>query len=221
MSRFPSQFVHLQTPRGPVDIHSFCRPETIAAFDFDPSLKRYTAYKPLLSDKETLLTAASQAEQNVTLACTEEGAIVGVALLEYPSEEERWARVGERITMEVAVIEVGAAWRSAGIAREMLRALVDHPLKENRIFYMVGYSWTWDLEGTRLTPIRYREVLIGLFSTFGFRTYQTNEPNILLRPENLFMARIGERIPEAVQKRFKWVRFDMDRYMEDTGWKNA
>ena len=221
MSRFPPQVTRLQTPRGPVDIQSFCPPEMIGPLDFDPSLKRYTAYKPLLSDKETLLAAASKEEQNVTLACTQKGDIVGVALLEYPSKEERWVRVGERIMMEVAVLEVGAAWRSAGIAREMLRALVDHPLKENRIFYMVGYSWTWDLEGTGLTPIRYREMLIGLFSAFGFRTFQTNEPNILLRPENLFMARIGGQIPEGVQKRFKWVRFDMDRYLEDTGWKGA
>ena len=114
--------------------------------------------------------------------------------------------------MEVSVIEVQRPWRSLGISKEILRLLTDHPLKEERILYMVGYSWTWDLDGEGLQAMTYRDLLIRLFSRFGFTIFQTNEPNIMLRPENLFMARVGSRIPEETRKRFKLVRFDLDRY---------
>ena len=76
---------------------------------------------------------------------------------------------------------------------------------------MVGYSWTWDLEG--ISAMDYRNMLIKIFSQQGFKTFQTNEPNIMMRPENLFMARIGANISEDIQKRFKLVRFDLDLYV--------
>jgi len=75
---------------------------------------------------------------------------------------------------------------------------------------MVGYSWTWDLEG--ISAMDYRDMLISIFSQQGFETFQTNEPNIMMRPENLFMARIGGKISEPIRKRFKQVRFNLDLY---------
>ena len=78
---------------------------------------------------------------------------------------------------------------------------------------MVGYSWTWDLEDKGISAMAYRDMLISIFSRQGFKSFQTNEPNIMLRPENLFMARIGTHISEDIQKQFKWVRFDLDLYV--------
>ena len=77
----------------------------------------------------------------------------------------------------------------------------------NLIVYMVGYSWTWDLDGTGKSAPAYRNILISLFEPFGFQEYQTNEPNICLKPENLFMAHIGRDVSEENQKIFKWLRF--------------
>jgi len=76
---------------------------------------------------------------------------------------------------------------------------------------MVGYSWTWDLEG--ISAMDYGNMLIGIFAQEGFQTFRTNEPNIMMRPENLFMARIGNYISESIQQRFKQVRFDFDLYV--------
>ena len=64
--------------------------------------------------------------------------------------------------------------------------------------------------GTGLSPMDYRNMMIRLFAGQGFRTYQTNEPNVMMRPENLFMARIGDNVSEPVQRRFKMVRFNID-----------
>ena len=74
---------------------------------------------------------------------------------------------------------------------------------------MVGYSWTWDLNGTRKTAKQYRQILINLFKPHGFQEYQTNEPNICLKPENLFMCRVGNNISQVILERFKWLRFGL------------
>ncbi|MDP3284500.1 MAG: hypothetical protein Q8M56_08740, partial [Desulfobacterales bacterium] len=58
--------------------------------------------------------------------------------------------------------------------------------------------------------IEYRNILINLFSYYGFGIYPTNEPNVMMRPENLFMARIGANISESIRKKFKLVRFNLN-----------
>jgi acetoin utilization protein AcuA len=75
------------------------------------------------------------------------------------------------------------------------------------ITYMVGYSWTWDLDGTGLTAQQYRNMLIRLFGAHGFREFQTNEPNLCLKPENLFMGRVGGEVSDSMRKAFKWLCF--------------
>ena len=199
------------TRRGKVIISSFCSPGEIELLSFIEAYTKYPRYRSIVSKNETLIKATSQPETNLTLAFIFDGKIIGFGILEYAHPGERWQRVGDRIMMEVSVIEVGRPWRSLGISKKILRFLVNHPLKEGRIFYMVGYSWTWDLEG--ISAMDYRNMLIRIFSHQGFKTFQTNEPNIMMRPENLFMARMGVNVSEAIQKRFKQVRFDLDLYV--------
>ena len=112
--------------------------------------------------------------------------------------------------MEVKAIEVSRDWRSKGVAGKILEMLAGHPSIEEKIAYMVGYSWTWDLDGTRKTAQQYRQVLIRLFEPFGFIEYQTNEPNICLKAENIFMGRIGSRVSAEIQQAFKWLRFGVE-----------
>jgi len=189
-------------------IRSFCGPDEILALDFDPAFKRFAQYDPIISDKESLARKARAPDANVVLTLSPEETIIGFAVLAYPDPDERWVRVGEKVMMEVMVIEVSRPWRGRGLAKAQLELLLDHPLLEDRIIYMVGYSWTWDLEG--MAPMTYRDMMIRLFSHFGFQVFQTNEPNVMMHPENLFMARIGANISEETVRRFKMVRFNMD-----------
>ena len=200
-----------------ITISSFCTPDKIRDLSFEsffgshePEREKGIEYYSILGKKESLIKAASQPDANVTLAFTDNKEIIALSILQYPDSSERWLRVGDRIMMEVSVIEVSRKWRSMGIAGELLRLLMEHPLKEDRIFYMVGYSWTWDLNGTGISATDYRQMMTALFSLHGFQVFKTNEPNILLRPENLFMSRIGANISEAVKKQFKMVRFNLD-----------
>jgi acetoin utilization protein AcuA len=211
MARNNQKRSEFSTQRGKVIISSFCGADEIASLSFIEAYTKYAGYRSIVSKKETLIQAALHPDTNVTLAFTPDGTIVGFGILEYPHPGERWQRVGDRIMMEVSVIEIGRPWRSLGISRKLLHFLVEHPLREERIFYMVGYSWTWDLEG--ISAMDYRNMLIGIFSQEGFQTFQTNEPNVMMRPENLFMARIGNDISDSIQKRFKEVRFDFDLYV--------
>lgn len=188
----------------------FCQADEILSLSFKDTFTKYPRYNPIISGKERLAEAASCADTNVTLAFTCEKEVVAFGILEYPQPDERWIKVGDRIMMEVSVIEISRPWRSAGIAKPLLRLLTDHPMKEQRILYMVGYSWTWDLDSRGIPPMTYRDMMVHLFASCGFRIFQTNEPNIMLRPENLFMARIGADMPEDVQRRFKLVRFGLE-----------
>ena len=198
------------TKRGALVLRSFCQPDEIAGMSFCDDFKAYAQYNPIISQIESLIKAASQPDANVTLALTPDSLIVGLSLLVYPDPDERWLRVGPEIMMELAAIEVSKSWRAGGLAKKLLSLAVDHPLEMERIIYMVGYSWTWDLDDKQKSATDYRNTLIRLFTEEGFAIFQTNEPNVMLRPENLFMARIGDCVSEETRKQFKMVRFNLD-----------
>lgn len=193
-----------------ITVKSFCSPDEIASLSLKDTFVESSNYNPILSKKESLISASLQQDTNVTIAYTDERKIIGISILQYPSPEERWVKIENRVMMEVSVVEVATKWRSKGISRKLLELLLEHPLKEHRIIYMVGYSWTWDVAGTDISVIEYRNMLIKLFSHFGFRIYPTNDPNVMLRHENLFMARMGANISENVQMKFKLLRFNME-----------
>jgi len=193
-----------------ITIRSFCSPDQIDILSLKETFVESGRYNPILSKKESLIDAAMQPDANVTLAYTEDKKIIGIGILRYPHTDERWSKIEDRVMMEVSVIEIAGMWRSRGISKKLLGLLLDHPLREDRIIYMVGYSWTWDISGTDKSVIEYRNMLINLFAPFRFGIFPTNEPNVMMRPENLFMARIGANISESIRKKFKLIRFNLN-----------
>lgn len=208
-SPHPQETIRLETGRGVFLIRSFCTPDQIRALRFRPTPAQGDHSRPIITRKDRLIEASLQEGVNVTLAFRENSEIAGLGILEYPAPDDRWIKVGDRAVMEVSIIEVMRPWRRLGLARNILRLTVDHPRVESLICYMVGYSWTWDLDAAGLTAMAYRESLIRLFEAEGFRIMQTNEPNVMLRPENLFMARIGNAVLKETVKRFKLARFNL------------
>lgn len=196
---------------GIIKIRSVAREEEFSSLFLEKEFSRYPCYKPALSRKNELLKAFRRSDTRLALAIKDETEIIGFGLLEPPFPDERWARLGKGLMLEVSVFEVSRKWRSMGISTGILKHLVNSGKWEDSILYMVGYSWTWDLDGKGLDPMSYRDMLINIFYRQGFRRFQTNEPNVMLRPENLFMARLGESVPEDLKNRFKLLRFDLDR----------
>jgi acetoin utilization protein AcuA len=149
---------------------------------------------------------ASKKGGRVSLALRDERIVVGYLACWFPEETERWSRSGE-LMYELGAIEVSRNFRKTRIASKMLDiALSDDSLK-SKIMYMNGFSWHWDLDGTGLNKFEYRKLMLNLLKNYGFRDYYTNEPNVALREENLFMARIGSEVSEQDRKRFSHLRF--------------
>jgi len=209
MNEMSSKEIIIPTPRGDIRLHSFCRPEQIQQYTFDRYFGISDDFKSLFTKRESLAKSAAGQGANVVLALADTKDIIGYGLLAYPDAGERWTELGTEIMMELKAIEVGRPWRSAGIAPEMVKMMLVYPGIEEKIIYLVGYSWTWDLEGTGKTAEQYHQMLINLFGSVGFQEYQTNEANICLRPENLFMCRVGKNITQVILNRFKWLRFGL------------
>ncbi len=195
------------TAQGPVAIAPFSSPEQIHRYRFDQQFGSHAQYKSIYTKRQTLEKIAAKQGTRVVLALSPQDTIIGFGVLDFPEPHERWFQLGPGVMIELKAIEVSRSWRANKLASRIVGHLMRHPQIEEMIAYLVGYSWTWDLDGTGFSAQQYRRMLIDLFTPHGFSEYQTNEPNICLRPENLFMGRIGIRVPEQVQQQFKWLRF--------------
>lgn len=209
MRSYPSNEIFLATSLGELRIRSFCTPEDIRQLSFDRQFGTHAHYRSLYTKRDSLERKAEQPDTSVVLAIADSTHIVGFGVLAYPDPDERWSGLQPRVMMEVNAIEVSREWRAKKIAKGIIQMMMVHPLIEEKIAYFVGYSWTWDLDGNRMSAQQYRQMMAKLFEPFGFQEFQTNEPNICLKPENIFMARIGEAISRDVQNQFKWLRFGM------------
>jgi acetoin utilization protein AcuA len=195
---------------GELQIRSFCTADEIRRLHFDRQFGTHAHYRSLYTKRESLERKAEQPDASVALAIAAKFHIVGFGVLAYPDPDERWAQLQPNLMMEVNAVEVSRDWRSKKVARHIIQMMMFHPMIEDKIVYFVGYSWTWDLDSNRMTAQQYRQMMARLFEPFGFEEYQTNEPNICLKPENIFMARIGENISSQDRNRFKWLRFGMN-----------
>lgn len=179
----------------------------IQHYRFDAQFGFHAQYKSLYTKRETLEAHAARTDTHVVLALTDDRRIIGFGVFGPPDANERWLDLGPGTMLEVKAVEVSRRYRAFHLASDLLLQMLIYPRIESVIAYMVGYSWTWDLSGSGLTAQQYRNMLIRLFSTQGFVELTTNEPNICLKPENLFMARIGSDVPEKVRQDFKWLRY--------------
>ena len=209
MNTYAQHEIFVSTTLGELRIRSFCTPDEIRQLSFDHQFGTHAQYRSLYTKRESLERKAEQPDTSVVLAIVDSKRIVGFGVLAYPDPEERWARLAPNLMMEVNAIEVSREWRSKKVARGIVQMMNVHPKIEDKVAYFVGYSWTWDLDGNRMTAQQYRQMMTHLFEPFGFEEYQTNEPNICLKSENIFMARIGENVSKELQNQFKWLRFGM------------
>lgn len=208
MAKKETREIPWETPNGQIVIRAFCTPDEIQEYAFDGQFGTHAHFKSLYTKRESLEQMAAKEDTNVVLALAEDKDIIGFGVLAYPDPDERWAEMGN-LLMEVNALEVARNWRSGKIARGIIQMLLSSPKIETRIVYFVGYSWTWDLDGNQMSAQRYRQMMIGLFEPFGFQELQTNEPNICLKPENIFMGRIGSAVSDDLKHRFKWLRFGL------------
>ncbi len=202
-----TQQTTLDTPMGKLSVYTFASPDEIRRLLFDKQFSEHTGFRSLYTRSESLQRRAAQEDANVVLAVTDKENIIGFGVLACPEPGQRWARLEPKAILEVKAIEVARDWRRMGVGSVLVNGMLADPGAEKKIIYFVGYTWTWDLEGTKMTASQYRKVMIRLFQPFEFNECKTNEPNICLDADNLFMCRIGKNISDRLRDDFKWLSF--------------
>jgi len=198
----------IKTKMGIIHIENNLTLERIQDLIFDSDFTSHTLYRSIFTRKATLERIVGRGG-SITLALLDHKTIVGFAALDYPDTKERWSGIGDNIVMELKAVEILRGLRNNGIARHLLSHLLSDPALEEKIIYLTAYSWTWDLDYSGLSIQSYRDILINLYAGFGFIEFTTNEPNICLKPENVFLVRIGKNVLQKHQENFKWLRFGL------------
>ncbi len=198
------------TDRGVLSIIPRCPPELFAHLELDDGLGRFAHYSSIINKLEIFAKVASEEGGRVTVALIDGKTIVGYGACWYPGPDERWRKLGN-LMYEMGALEVSRNFRSMRVGRRIFQLVMEGDFFEDKIAYMNGFSWHWDVDGTRLTLAQYRRMMIHLLKDHGFQECFTNEPNIALRQENFFMVRIGSRVSDDDRKRFRDLRFGIVR----------
>ena len=187
-----------QAQRGPLVLRDRCPASLLRRLEVDPGI--HTFVRDADQEREVLARIAEEPAGEVTVAHTPEGVVVGyVAVLE-PEPGTRFASLPG--LLEVGAIEVATGWRRGGVASTLLRFAVEPDPFEDRILVASGLAWHWDLDQSGLSAAAYRGVLARVFAAAGFEVLETDEPEIAYHPANLFVARVGGRVPPARRAAF-------------------
>ena len=147
------------TNRGSVHIESALTLDRIQNLVFSPDFTCHAQYKSIYTKRETL-EQLTENGASIALVLLNEKTIVGYAVLDYPNKKTRWARLGEKIMIELKAVEVLKKYRNQGIGHHLLLHLLSHSKLERKIIYLTAYSWTWDMDHSGLTLQSYRDMLI-------------------------------------------------------------
>lgn len=199
-----------ETQRGTLSIIPRCPPEVFPKLELDKGLGTFSHYSSIIQKLDVFAKVASQRDGKVTLAIIGHKVIVGYGACWYPGPDERWSKLGD-LLYEMGALEVSRNFRRLNLGRKIVATIMEDDFFNDKIAYMNGFSWHWDLDGSGLTMAEYRRMMIRLLKAHGFQECYTNEPNIALREENLFMVRIGSRVSEEDRARFRDLRFGIVR----------
>lgn len=196
----------IETGRGQVRIHSDVDCSRLAHFTLAREFETDFLSRTIFTGKEILQRIVGNGGK-VSCAVLDMKTIVGFATLAFPSPKSRWGRVGDGVVIELSSVAVIPEFRKYRIAGHLVDQLISGSRLEKKIVYLISYRWIWDLDQTNLTASAYRQLLVRLFSPFGFQESSTNDPNVSLAKENLFMVRMGKDVAPVFKERFKWARF--------------
>lgn len=209
--RVPDLKVLEETRGGALSIIPSCSRELFSGLQLDSGIGTFAHYSSIIQKKDVFERIVSEDGGRVTLAIVGGRTIVGYAACWYPGKDQRWSKLGH-LMYEMGAIEVSRNYRKMRIASRMVETIMeDTQFFEVKMAYMNGFVWHWDLVGCGLNMQEYRTMMIGLLKAHGFGECYTNEPNIALREENVFMVRIGAAVSEEDRNRFRNLRFGIMR----------
>ncbi|HEX2913679.1 MAG TPA: hypothetical protein VH186_22940 [Chloroflexia bacterium] len=162
--------------------------------------------------KQILLNIARMPYGNVVLAHTPGGLITGYVSTHPVDSSERWDTLnqvshvnseGKLYVYEFGAIEVSRQWRGMGLSTRLMRAAFEtDDWFEDKITVSVEFAWHWDYEEVGMSKFAYRNMLKKVIGSAGFERMDTDEPNVVMDSANMFMVRLGPKVPTEVQQRF-------------------
>jgi acetoin utilization deacetylase AcuC-like enzyme len=185
-------------PGGPLVLRDRCPASLLRRLEVDPGIHAFV--RDPEQEREVLARIAEEPTGEVVVAHTPEGVVVGYVAVLDPEPGTRFASLPG--LLEVGAVEVASGWRRGGVAGALLRFAVEPDPFEDLILIAAGLAWHWDLEQSGLSAVAYRRVLRRVFEVAGFEALHTDEPEIAYHPANLFMARIGRRVPPGRRAAF-------------------
>ncbi len=195
--------LHIEQLRSSAFLRGIAIADGFAAITRGPQLRGVLAN---VLDQGGVVTAALH---GTTLA----GYVVDLPFMPIPflgaEIRRRWQDVPS--TREVGGIEVARPFRSGGIARRLLAAMVADGRLDAVILLAEGFHSHWDLEARPVSVWDARAQLIRLFETAGFVRHDTDEPEVTESPANFLVARVGPRVPELHRAAFLHARFARTR----------
>ena len=194
-SETPSRTKTLETKRSTVLLRDFCPPSLIERLHVESGLQAF-ARRPE-REHQLLLSIANSPDCAIALAHTPTGEIIGQVTI---APLDAWWE-GLENAYEVA-IEVSSNWRGQGLASQLLAFALELEALEDMLLLAIGLSWHWDIEGLDISPYRYRQMLIRLFASQGFKPYDTTEPDVMMEPANVLLVRIGKRVSARDREHF-------------------
>jgi GNAT superfamily N-acetyltransferase len=187
-----------QGPAGPLVLRDRSPASLLRRLEVDPGIHAFVRAPE--EEREVLARIAEEPTGEVVVAHTPGGVVVGyVAVLDLEPGTRFASLPG---LFEVGAIEVASGWRRGGVASALLRFAVEPDPFEDVILVASGLAWHWDLEESGLSAMAYRRVLRRVFEAAGFEQLSTDEPEIAYHPANLFVARVGARVPPARRAAF-------------------
>ena len=170
----------VETPWGRAVLHYVQSPDELDSWQMDEGFGQFSRFRSFFDSIESLKNQLNAPGAEMTVALTGD-TITAYALSRPAPADERWAELEDPPMFEL-IIEAARGKRSGHVAKPLLKLLVDHPHNDQRIIYLVGYAWTWDLEESGKTMQEYRQTLKSLVEFLGLREYPTNEPNVAPAP---------------------------------------
>lgn len=190
----------LDTARGALRLCGPCDTALVDELRPSPGLDAFTG--DVHEEYALLRDLVADSQISVTVARRECGTIAGLCWLRPGTGW--WAGLPGLFEF---TLETNRCWRRLGVARAMMAAALDPSWIEHAIVLAIGLSWHWDLSGTGLDEVGYRDLVKALLLPFRFREVRTSEPNIAMRPTNVLMVRIGEQVSAEAAAAFREARY--------------
>lgn len=203
-----------ETCKGTIFIKRRCSCEFIKSLKIDEGIGTFFRFTEGCRERQRklFLGIAEHEEEEVLLAYTEDGKIIGAITVLHPGPEERWGKLKDPRIYEMGSIEVSVNWRGLGVARKMMEWLFADESYDDKIVYSMELAWHWDFKHTPLTKFEYRDLLLKLFQMFGFVQLDTDEPDILMDSANMLTVRFGKDSDPELRDEFWYSLFERGDY---------